>query len=88
MARLEFELINRLRLGFSHLREHKFRHNFDDTVNPLCSYTLETENTKHFFLRYNFSARTMNELNKVSNAINSLNSTDLVKSNSLWRYKF
>ena len=34
------KLINRLRLGFSHLREHKFRHNFADTVNPLCSCTL------------------------------------------------
>ena len=39
------KLINRLRLGFSHLRQHKFRHNFADTVNPLCSCTLETENT-------------------------------------------
>ena len=29
-------LINRLRLGFSHLREHKFIHNFADTVNSLC----------------------------------------------------
>ena len=43
------KLINRLRLGFSHLREHKFRHNFADTMNPLCSCTLETENTEHFF---------------------------------------
>ena len=43
-------LINKLCLGFSHLREHKFRHNFDDTVNLLCSCTLETENTEHFFL--------------------------------------
>ena len=24
-----------LRLGFSHLREHRFRHNFHDTLNPL-----------------------------------------------------
>ena len=45
------KLINRLRLGFSHLREHKFRYNFADTVNPLCSCTLEAENTEHFFLR-------------------------------------
>ena len=30
------KLINRLRLGFSHLREHKFRHHFADTVNSLC----------------------------------------------------
>ena len=42
-------LINRLRSGFSHL--HKFRHNFADTVNLLCSCTLETKNTEHFLLR-------------------------------------
>ena len=72
-----------MRLGFSHLREHKFRHNFADTVNPLCLCTLETEKTEHFFVRCqnNLSARTtlMNELNNVSNAINSLNSTDLIR---------
>ena len=28
------KLLMRLRLGFSHLREHKFRHNFADTLNP------------------------------------------------------
>ena len=77
------KLINRSRLSFSHLREHKFRHNFADTVNPLSSCTFETENTEHFFLRYqnNLSARKtlMNELNNISNAINSLNSTDLIR---------
>ena len=76
-------LINRLRLGFSHLREPKFRHNFADTVNPLCSCTLQAENIEHFFLRCqnNLSAHTtlMNELNNTSNAINSLNSTDLIR---------
>ena len=39
------KLINRLRLGFSDLQEHKFRHNFADTVNPF-SCTIETENTE------------------------------------------
>ena len=29
------ELVTRLRLGLSHLREHKFNHNFQDTINPL-----------------------------------------------------
>ena len=76
------KLINRLRLG-SHLQEQKFRHNFADTVNPLCSCTLETENTEHFFVccQNNLSARTtlMNELNNISNAINSLNSIDLIR---------
>ena len=34
---LGIKLLHRLRLGFSHLREHKFRHNFPDNMNPLCS---------------------------------------------------
>ena len=29
------KLLTRLRVGFSHLREHKFKHNFQDTLNPL-----------------------------------------------------
>ena len=37
------ELITRLRLGFSHLREHKFKHNFQDMLNPLCSCSIEVE---------------------------------------------
>ena len=76
-------LINRLRLGFSNLREHKFGHNFADIVNPICSCTLETENTEHFFLRCqnNLSACTTltNELNNISNAINYLNWTEFIK---------
>ena len=83
------KLINRLRLGFSYLREHKFRHNFADTMNLLYSCTLEPEKKEHFFLscQNSLSARTilMNELNNISNSIYSLNSTDLIKSNSLWR---
>ena len=39
-------LLNRLRLVFSRLREHKFRYNFADTLNPLCSCPLETEDTE------------------------------------------
>ena len=31
---LGIKLLHRLRLGFSHLRENKFRHNFEDIVNP------------------------------------------------------
>ena len=43
-------LLTRLRLGLSHLNEHKFRHNFADCVNPLCSCSIEPETTLHFFL--------------------------------------
>ena len=30
------KLLTRLRLGFSHLRDHKFKHGFRDISNPLC----------------------------------------------------
>ena len=31
------KLLTRLRIGFRHLYKHKFCHNFEHTVNPLCS---------------------------------------------------
>ena len=37
-------------LGLSHLKEHKFKHSFQDSVNPLCSYSLDVESTTHYFL--------------------------------------
>ena len=40
--------------GLKYLREHKFRHNFQDTLNPLCSCCLETESVNHFLLRCPF----------------------------------
>ena len=46
LTRLEPEgvkYLTRLRLRFSHLNEHKFRHSFLDTLNPLCNCSLEVE---------------------------------------------
>ena len=44
-------LLNRLRVGFSHLREHKFRHNFADTVDPFCNCRNNSvETTLHFLM--------------------------------------
>ena len=43
-------LITRLRLGLSHLREQKFKHDFQDTLNPLCSCGNDVESTEHFLL--------------------------------------
>ena len=42
-------LMTRLRLGLSHLREHKFNHNFQNCINPLCSCGMDIESTPHFF---------------------------------------
>ena len=41
--------LTRLRLGLSHLRDHKFRYCFQDTLNPLCDCGNDTETTTHFF---------------------------------------
>ena len=48
------KLITRLRLGFSHSREHKIKHNLRDTLNPLCSCSIEVYSTSHYFLRCHF----------------------------------
>ena len=42
--------IIRLRVGLSHLREHRFKHSFQDTINLLCSYDLDIESTEQFLL--------------------------------------
>ena len=43
--------LTRLRVGFSHLREHKFRHNFADTLDPFCNCrTNSIETTEHFMM--------------------------------------
>ena len=45
------KLLTRLRLNFSHLNEHKFRHNFKDTINPMCSCSSDIKTTDHYLLR-------------------------------------
>ena len=47
--------LTRLRLGLNYLNDHKFRYNFADFANPLCSCSIEPETTLIFFLHcYNF----------------------------------
>ena len=45
------KLITWLRLGFSHLREHKFWHKFEDILNLWWSCNNEVKTTLHFFLK-------------------------------------
>ena len=44
------KLMNRFCLGLSHLLEHKFKHSFEDSINPLCSCGYKVESTINFFL--------------------------------------
>ena len=85
---LGLKLLTRLRVGLSHLREHKFHHNFLNTLNPLCPCNLEIESVSHFFMRCSFytNERTllMNELLKIDPNIHLLD--DLSISNLLLLY--
>ena len=61
------KLLIRLRLCFSHLLEHKFRHSLRDILNPLCPCNIESKTTTHYFLSCHFyntnRSALMNELN-------------------------
>ena len=62
------KLIVRFRLSLSHLREHKFKHSFQDTINPLCQ---DIESTTHFFLHCPFFS---NERRTLFSTIHSVDS--------------
>ena len=68
-----------LRLQFSHLNKHKFRHGFSDTINPICACGTEIETTEHFFLRCHFySTQRFENLKKVDSKFFNLNGKDQV----------
>ena len=78
-----------IRLGFSHLREHKFRYVFRDILNPLRPCSIETETTAHYFLRCHFynanRSALMNELNETGNSFSTLNENFIWQFNFLWQ---
>ena len=63
---ISLKLLTRLRLGLSHLNEHRFNHNFQNCINPLCTCNLEVKSTAHFFLHchhyHNIRAKLLNSL--------------------------
>ena len=40
----------RLRVRMSHFREHKFKQNFQDCLNPIGNCGLDVESNSHFLL--------------------------------------
>ena len=44
------ELRTRLRLGFSHLNENRFRHSFQECLNAIYTCSVETEKSSHYLL--------------------------------------
>ena len=47
----DIKLLARLKLNFSHLNEHKFRHHFNHMINPMCNCGAATETTIHYLFR-------------------------------------
>ena len=77
------KLIPRLKLGLSHLRFHKFKHSFQDTINPICNCgTVET--TIHYLLLCpNFSNQRLTIFNKLQGIDESDNSFNDAKNTSV-----
>ena len=74
-------LLTSLRLGFSDLNEHKFRHNFRDFLNPLRECKLEPETASHVLLHYHLfqveRTTLLNEIKEIDECIISDNTSML-----------
>ena len=46
----DVKLFTRFRLDLSQLNEHKFKHGFNDTINPICICGADIESINYFFL--------------------------------------
>ena len=69
----EIKLLTRLRVGLSHLREHKFRHDFQDFLDPFCNCGRHIETAIHFFLHcLNYSNQRKTLFEKISSIKRSL----------------
>ena len=80
---LELKLLTRLRFGFSHLKEHRFKHNFQVSVDPLCSCRNDIESTVHFFLHCPNSTTQrqtlLNKLKRINASIMTENENSVVR---------
>ena len=61
------KLLTRLRVGLSHLCEHKFKHSFQDTFNLICNCGEDIETTCHYLLHCpDYLQERVNLMNTVS----------------------
>ena len=76
-------LITRLRLELSHLHEHKFKRNFQNCLNPLCSCGSSIESTSHFLLHgpifYDKRHTLLSTLNNIDSKILETNDSSMTQ---------
>ena len=79
---LGLKLITALQIGLTCMNEHRFNHNFNDCINPLCICSLCIKSTVHYFLYWNYynSARIslLRDLNSVDRTLVNLSDPSLV----------
>ena len=77
------KLLTRLRLNFSHLNEHKLRHNFNGTINPTRSCAKEPEATFHYLLQCNFYSiyriELVNDICALNHSLKNISDENLLK---------
>ena len=63
------KLFSRLKLGLSHLREHKFKHSFGNSFNPFCSCVKGEVETNSYYLLCccNYSEKRLTLRNTIKN---------------------
>lgn len=59
-------------LGLSHLREHKIKHTFQDTLNSICDFDCKIKTTDHLLHRLQFSTERSTFLNKIKSIDTSM----------------
>ena len=79
----DLKLLTSLRLSFSHLNENKFRHNFNDTINPMCQCGKEPETTLHYLLRCDFYSiyllELLNDICALNHSFKNISEENLLK---------
>ena len=77
------KLLTRLRLGLNHLRDQKFKHNFLDTLNPICNCDEDIETSWHYLLHCslytNQSLVLLNVMQVIDNSILELTDSHIVE---------
>ena len=67
------KLLTRLRLGLRHLHDRKFKHSFQDSLNPICNCGTDVETTTHYLLHCPlFSDERLILINNIQNIDNNI----------------
>ena len=67
------KFFTRVRLGLSHLREHRLKHSFQDSINPFCLCSFDVESTIRYFIHCPlFTIERQTLLNTISQIDNKL----------------